>query len=163
MQSCQLFLECCACLIFNSDISFTSTSTFITFVNSVQTSHKPTCAQSKKTMLKAWNYITINFHQEMGQEFSTIVQIIVKADRGKAIAWRSVSCKMTCYYIPDVKTLQILSLHFLPTLQSIFCIRSAVCCLHFVLTGIRGTNTVYFWLQLFAQHTQSTTKYLCVS
>ena len=33
----------------------------------------------------------------MGQEYSTIVQIIVKADRGKAIAWRSVSCKMTCY------------------------------------------------------------------
>ena len=112
---------------------------------------------------KAWNYITIDFHQEMGQEYSTIVQIIVKADRGKAIAWRSVSCKMTCYYIPDVKTLQILSLHFVPTLQSIFCIRSAVCCLHFVLTGIRGTNTVYFWLQLFAQHTQSTTKYLCVN
>ena len=55
--------------------------------------------------------------------------------------------------IPDVKTLQILSLHFLPTLQSIFCIRSAVCCLHFVLTGIRGSNTVYFWLHLFAQHT----------
>ena len=36
----------------------------------------------------------------------------------KAIAWRSVSCKMTYYYIPDVKTLQILSLHFVPTLQS---------------------------------------------
>ena len=131
---------------------FTS-STFITLIKSVQTSHQPTRAQSKKTILKAWNYITIDFHQEMGQEFSTIVQIIVKADRGKAIAWRSVSCKMTCYYIPDVKTLQILSLHFVPTLQSIFCIRSAVCCLHFVLTGIRGTNTVYFWLHLFAQHT----------
>ena len=42
-------------------------------------------------MLKAWNYITIDFHQEMGQEFSTIVQIIVKADFRKAIAWRSVS------------------------------------------------------------------------
>ena len=38
-----------------------------------------------------------------------------------------------------------------------------VCSLHFVLTGIRGTNTVYFWLQLFAQHAQSTTKHLCVS
>ena len=73
---------------------FTS-STFITLVKSVQTSHKPTRAQSKKSILKAWNYITIDFHQEMGQEFSTIVQIIVKADRGKAIAWRSVSCKMT--------------------------------------------------------------------
>ena len=39
------------------------------------------------------------------------------------------------------------------SLQSIFCIRSAVCCLDFVLTGIRGTNTVYFWLHLFAKHT----------
>ena len=67
-------------------------------------------------------YIKIDFDQEMGQEYSTIVQIIVKADGGKAIAWRSVSCKMTCYYIPDVKTLQILSLHFVPTLQSAVCI-----------------------------------------
>ena len=91
--------------------------------------------------MKAWNYITIDFHQEMGQEYSTIVQIIVKADRGKAIAWRSVSCKMTCYYIPDVKTLQILSLHFVPTLQSavyilyLVYIFYPVCSLHFVLTG----------------------------
>ena len=52
--------------------------------------------------------------------------------------------------------------------QSAFCTHSAVyilylvyilypvCSLQFVLTGIRGTNTVYFWLQLFAQHIQST-------
>ena len=86
-------------------------------------------------------------------EYSKIEQIIVKADRGKAIAWRSVSCKMTCYHITDEKTLQILSLHFVPTLQSAVYILYPVCCLHFVLTGIRGTNTVYFWLQLFAQHT----------
>ena len=35
------FLECCACQIFNNDISFTSTSTstFITLVKSVQKSH----------------------------------------------------------------------------------------------------------------------------
>ena len=126
---------------------FTS-STFITLVKFVQTSHQPTRAQSKKTILKAWNYITIDFHREMGQEFSTIVQIIVKADRGKAIAWRSVSCKMTCYYIPDVKILQILSLHFVPTLQSAVYILYPVCncCLHFVLTDVRVTNTVYFWL-----------------
>ena len=89
-----------------------------TLVKSVQTSHHLTRAQSKKTILKAWNNIEIDFHQEMGQEYSTIMQIIVKADCRKAIAWRSVSCKMTCYYIPDVKTLQILSLHFVPTLQS---------------------------------------------
>ena len=77
--------------------------------------------------MKAWNYIKNDFDQEMGQEYSTIVQIIVKADRGKAIAWRSVSCKMTCYYIPDVKTLQILSLHFVPTLQSAVYILYPVC------------------------------------
>ena len=81
------FLECCACQIFNNDISFTSTSTstFVTLVKSVQKSHQPTRAQSEKTVWKAWNYITIDFHQEMGQEYSKVVQIIVKADRGKAI------------------------------------------------------------------------------
>lgn len=42
--------------------------------------------------MKAWNYIKNYFDQETGQEYSTIVQIIVKADRGKSIAWRSVSC-----------------------------------------------------------------------
>ena len=31
-------------------------------------------------------YIKIDVDQEMGQEYSTIVLIIVKADRGKAIA-----------------------------------------------------------------------------
>ena len=33
--------------------------------------------------MKAWNYITIDFE---GQVYSLIVQIIVKADRGKAIS-----------------------------------------------------------------------------
>ena len=76
---------------------------------------------------------------------------------------------MTRYHILDEKKLYILSLHFVPTLQSAVhilyqvYILYTVCTLHFVLTGIRGTNTVYFWLQLFAQHTQSTTKYLCLS
>ena len=60
---------------------FTS-STFITLVKSVQTSHQATRVHSKKTILKAWNNITIDFRQEMGQEYSTIVQIIVNADRG---------------------------------------------------------------------------------
>ena len=83
---------------------------------------------------------------EMGQEYSTIMQIIVKADRRKAIAWRSVSCKMTCYYIPDVKTLQILSLHFVPTLQSAVYILYPVC-------SLLSAFLVYFWLHLFAKHT----------
>ena len=59
--------------------------------------------------------------------------------------------------------------------QSAFCTHSAVCILHFVpslhfvsdlhfvLIGIHGTNTVYFWLQLFAQHAIYHKKYLCVS
>ena len=59
--------------------------------------------------------------------------------------------------------------------QSSFCTHSAVCFLHFVpslhfvsdlhfvLIGIHGTNTVYFWLQLFAQHIIYHKKYLCVS
>ena len=50
VQSCQLFLECCACSIFNSDISLTSTSNLITLVKSVQTSHQPTRAQSEKSI-----------------------------------------------------------------------------------------------------------------
>ena len=51
---------------------------------------------------------------------------------------------------------------FVPTLQSAgnilypVYILYPVCSLHVVLTGIHGTNKVYFWLQLFTQHTQST-------
>ena len=100
------------------------------YVGEICTSITSTNSRAKwEDYMKAWNYITIDFHQEMDQEYSTIVQIIVKADRGKAIAWRSVSCKMTCYYIPDVKTLQILSLHFVPTLQSAVYILYPVCSL----------------------------------
>ena len=36
-RSCQLFLEYCACLTFNNDISFTSISTFIKFTQSEKT------------------------------------------------------------------------------------------------------------------------------
>ena len=83
---------------------------------------------------KAWNYITIDFHQEMGQEYSKIVQIIVKADRGKAIAWRSVSCKMTCYHIPDEKNTL--------SSQSAFCTHSAVSSLHFA-SGLHSAFCTY--------------------
>ena len=55
-----------------------SIATFITLVKSVQTSHQPTRAQKWEDYMKAWNYIKIDFDQEMGQEYSTIVQIIVK-------------------------------------------------------------------------------------
>ena len=43
-------------------------------------------------------------NQETGKEYSTTVQIIVKDDRGKAIEWCSVGCKMTCYHASDEKT-----------------------------------------------------------
>ena len=74
--------------------------------------------------MKASNYIKNDCDQETAKEYSTIVQIIVKDDRGKAISWRSVSCKMPCYHVSDEKTVQILSLQF--------CTRSAVCSLHLV-------------------------------
>ena len=50
------------------------------------------------------------------------VQMIVKDDRGKAIAWLSVSCKTTCYLLSNEETVEILSLHFAPSLQSAVCI-----------------------------------------
>ena len=54
VQSCQLFLEYCACYIFNSDISFTSTFTytFIKLANSVSKSHQPTRAQRLEILLR---------------------------------------------------------------------------------------------------------------
>ena len=60
--------------------------------------------------MKAWNYIKNDCDQETGQGI-----IIVRDDRGKAIAWRSVSCKKTCI---RRKNSIILSLHFAPSLQS---------------------------------------------
>ena len=72
--------------------------------------------------MKVWNYIKNDCDQETGEEYSTIVQIIVKDDRRKA--WRSVSCEMTCYHVSDQKK-EINS-------QSAFCTRSAVCILYLV-------------------------------
>ena len=72
--------------------------------------------------MKAWNYIKNDCDQETGEEYSTIVQIIVKDDRRKAISWRSVSCEMTCYHVSDQKK-GINS-------QSAFCTRSAVSILY---------------------------------
>ena len=59
------------------------------------------CAKWEDCM-KAWNFTKNDCDQETGKEYSTIVQIIVKDDRGKA--WRSLSCKMTCYHVSDEKT-----------------------------------------------------------
>ena len=67
---------------------------------------------------EAWNYIKNDCDQETGKEYSTVVQIIVKDDRGKALAWRSVSCNKTWDQVSDKKTVQIVSLHFVPGLRS---------------------------------------------
>ena len=74
--------------------------------------------------MKAYNYIKNDCDQETGKEYSTIVHLITKDDREKALAWRSVSCKMTYHHVSDEKTVQILSLHFIT--------RSVACSLHFV-------------------------------
>ena len=66
--------------------------------------------------MKAWNFTKNDFDQETGKEYSTIVQIIAKDDRGKA--WRSVSCKMTCYHLSDENSINYQSAFYL---QSAFC------------------------------------------
>ena len=88
--------------------------------------------------MKAWNYIKNDCDQETAKEYSTIVQTTVKDDREKAIAWRLVSCKMTCYTYQTKISMNS---------QSAFCTPSAfyierigiavfVCSLHFVLNGL---------------------------
>ena len=85
--------------------------------------------------MKAWNYIKNDCDQETGKEYSTILQIIVKDDRGKAIAWRLVSCKMTCYHVQTKKKgtflvcilYPVCSLHFVPSLHIVPGLQSAFC------------------------------------
>ena len=99
----------------------------------------------------------------MGQKYSTIVQIIVKADRGKAIASYSVSCKMTCYHNQTKKLFRFSvcilsplcslqstfepSLHFYPvcSLMSAFCTNRYPWHQYnlFLVTVIRTTHTIY--------------------
>ena len=55
--------------------------------------------------MEAGNYIKNDCDQETGKEYFTMVLIIVKDDRGKAIAWRSVSCKVACYHVSDEKNI----------------------------------------------------------
>ena len=74
--------------------------------------------------MKALNDIKNDCGQETGKEYSTTVWMILKDDRGKAIAWRSVSCKMTSYRVSDEKN----SINSL----SAFCTQSAVCILYLV-------------------------------
>ena len=79
--------------------------------------------------MKAWNYIRNDCDQETGKEYSTTVQIIVNDNRVKAIAWRSLSCKLTCCHVSDKKKhykfavcilYLVCSLHFVPTVLVLF-------------------------------------------
>ena len=108
-------------------------------IGKIYTDITPTNLWAKwEDYMKAWNCNEIDFDQKMGHEYSTIVQINMKADCRKAIVWWSVSCKIISYHIPDKK---FWSLQFTFCILSTFCIWSAVCSLHLVLTGISGTNT----------------------
>ena len=63
------------------------------------------CCVIRKLMHTIWR-LEIMFQendQESGKEYSTTVQIIIKDDCKKVIAWRTVSCKMTCYHVSDKK------------------------------------------------------------
>ena len=64
------------------------------------------------------------------------MQINVKDNRGEAIVWRLVRCKLTCYRVSDEKkqfkfSVYILylvcSLHFLPSLHFVPGLQSAFC------------------------------------
>ena len=81
--------------------------------------------------------LIIYFHTN---EYSRIVQMIVKDDRGKAIAWQIVSDNMTCYHFSDKKKNSLNPQSAFCTQSAVcilylFCILYQVCSLHFVLTG----------------------------
>ena len=111
------------------------------YVGKICTDITPINSRAKwEDYMKAWNYIKIDFDQETGQEYSTIVQIIVKADRRKATVWRTLDsqsafCTRSAVY----------SLHFVSGLQPVF--RTNRYSWHqyssFLVTFIRTTHTVY--------------------
>ena len=78
--------------------------------------------------MKASNYIKNDCDQETAKEYSTIVQIIVKDDRGKAISWRSVSsvrCHVITYQTKNSTNSQSAILYPVCGLQSASCNKSA--------------------------------------
>ena len=105
-------------------------------VNSAQISHQTTRVQSEKTI--RWLEIilrTIMIKKRQGL-FHNSANNRERWSR-KAIAWRSVSCKMISSRIRQKKhfKLSVCILYLACGLQSAFCTRSAICSLHFVLTG----------------------------
>ena len=80
--SCKFFLK-----IERDSFTSTSTSIFITLVKSVQTSHQPTRVQSEKTTERLEIILRSILIKKWARNVpTTIMKIIVKADRGKAIA-----------------------------------------------------------------------------
>ena len=63
----------------------------------------------------------------MGLGLFPIVQCFVEDDHLKAIGRHLTSYKITCYHAFDEKAVYILSLHFVPSLQSAVCILYPVC------------------------------------
>ena len=78
----------------------------------------------------------------------------VEDNRGKAVEWHLVNYKITCYNVFDEKTVSILSLRFVSSLQSLFCTwsalctRSAVCILNLVCISVPGEQSavcILYW------------------
>ena len=91
MESHRLSVKYCTCLIFHRDISFTSTSSLHKFCSDITLTNS---LAKWEDYMKAWNYKN-DYDLETGKEYFSIVQIIVKDDRGKVIAWLLISRKMT--------------------------------------------------------------------
>ena len=150
MQSRQLLLECFACQIFNSDISFTSTSTstFITLVKSVQKSHQPPRAQSEKTLWRLEIILRSIFIMKRAGIFHDSAN-----NRG---SWSRKSDCVTLGKLQDDMLPHTRRKNSLDS-QSAFCTHSAVCSQHFVpslrfLSGLQSaccTNR-YPWHQYFS-------------
>ena len=149
MQSRQLLLECFACQIFNSDISFTSTSTstFITLVKSVQKSHQPPRAQSEKTLWRLEIILRSIFIMKRAGIFHDSAN-----NRG---SWSRKSDCVTLGKLQDDMLSHTRRKNSLDS-QSAFCTHSAVCSQHFVpglrfVSGLQSaccTNR-YPWHQFF--------------
>ena len=117
-------------------------------VNSAQISHQTTRAQSEKTI---WGFEiilrTIMIKKRQGL-FHNSANNRERWSR-KAIAWRSVSCKMISSRIRQKNTLNC---------QSVFCTYSVVCSLHFVL-GLQSAVCILYWLVFVGASLKSGPKY----
>ena len=143
MQSRQLLLECFACQIFNSDISFTSTSTssFITSVKSVQKSYQSPRAQSEKTLWRLEIILRSIFIMKRAGIFHDSAN-----NRG---SWSRKSDCVTLGKLQDDMLPHTRRKNSLDS-QSAFCTHSAVCSLHFVpslhyLSCLQSKVCILYW------------------